>query len=405
MRSMLALFLMTISLSAFSALPEYNTPELLARANVSDGFNLPALSFLSNTSPVINNRGDVSFKLMAFGGENNQGIWVKLGSESAGKIIYTASDMRFITEPSLNEAGKVAFNLYDDGFTEGVYVLDANTNEVTHVLRPEDHDKDDNIAFYTYPQVLTNGKIYFRGTNQENVRAFYQFDGKLKSLISEGTSAFGQKSSYLFKPYMNDSGAMTFKRRLGEAGEWDEEKADEIILLKPNATSFDSIVVAKDKDGDPNSVFKGFTNSASLSKSGMVGFTAFLEDNSKAIILYKDGTSKNLAREKADDISEIELFAPKVNDLGQIVFRAKNNEGKRGIYIADSSGVKRIIGEGDHVMADTGPAMILSNPNYPGFAGDIDMNDKGEIVFSCLIMGQTDNKELGTAIYKITPKN
>lgn len=404
MRLNLALFLLTLSIPTFAAIPEYNSPELLARANISDGYNLPEMSFLSNTSPVINNRGDVTFKLMAFGGENNQGVWVKLASESAGKIVYEAPDMRFVTEPSLNDAGKVAFNLYDDGITDGIFVLDANTNEVSHVLDPQDHDKDNNIAFYTYPQLLTNGKIYFRGTNQDNVRSFYQFDGKLKTLIAEGVTTFGQKSSYLFKPYMNDSGAMTFKRRIGEPGVWDESNADEILLIKPVGNNFESIVVAKDKDGDPNSVFKGFANSASLSKNGMVAFTAFLEDNSKAIILYKDGTSKNVAREQADDISEIELFSPKVNEQGLVLFRAKNTEGKRGLYLADSTGVRRVIGEGDKIMTDSGPAKILSNPNYPGFAGEVDMNDKGVIVFSCLIVGEHDNKELGSAIYTITPQ-
>lgn len=404
MRLNFALFLLTLSVNSFATIPEYNPPELLARANVSDGYNLPEMSFLSNTSPVINSRGDVSFKLLSFGGEMNQGLWVKLASESAGKIVYTAPDMRFVTEPSLNEAGKVAFNLYDDGITDGVFVLDTATNVVTHILDPEVHDKKDDIAFYTYPQILTNGKIYFRGTNQENIRSFYQFDGKLKPLITEGVTAFGQKASYLFKPYMNDNGAMTFKRRIGEAGDWAEENADEILLLKPNGNSFDSIVVAKDKDGDPNSIFKGFANSASLSSNGMVTFTAYLEDSSKAIILYKDGTSKNVAREFADDISEIELFSPKVNAQGQVLFRAKNTEGKRGIYLADTTGVKRLIGEGDQVMTDHGPAKILSNPNYPGFAGDVDMNDKGVIVFSCLIVGEHDNKELGSAIYTITPQ-
>lgn len=404
MRLNLALFLLTLSLNSFAAIPEYNPPELLARANISDGYNLPEMSFLSNTSPVINTRGDVAFKLMAFGSESNQGVWVKLASETSGKIVYTAPDMRFVTEPSLNDAGKVAFNLYDDGITDGVFVLDANTNEVTHVLDPQDHDKDYNIAFYTYPQLLTNGKIYFRGTNQDNVRSFYQFDGKLKTVITEGVTTFGQKSSYLFKPYMNDLGAMTFKRRIGEAGEWDESNPDEILLIKPVGNNFESIVVAKDKDGDPNSVFKGFANSASLSKNGMVAFTAFLEDNSKAIILYKDGTSKNVAREAADDISEIELFSPKVNEQGLVLFRAKNIEGKRGLYLADSTGVKRIIGEGDLVMTDSGPAKILSNPNYPGFAGEVDMNASGVIVFSCLIVGEHDNKELGSAIYTITPQ-
>ncbi|MBC7712722.1 MAG: hypothetical protein H7177_05260 [Rhizobacter sp.] len=400
MKKTLGLLLLAVSLPAFAALPSYSAPEILARANIGAGFNLPEMSFISNTCPVINNRGDVSFKLMAFGGENNQGLWLKLGSEENGKIVYTAPDMRLLTEPSLNDKGQVAFNQYDEGITDGIFTIDGDTNNVQQVLKPV----SDDIAYYTYPQVLTNGKVYFRATNQDSVRSYYQYDGSLKQIISEGVSSYGQKSSYLFKPYLNDSGAMTFKRRIGEAGEWDERNPDEILLLKPKGNSYESVVIAKDKDGDHDSKFLGFTNSTSLSKSGLIAFTAILEDTSKAIILSQDGKLKNLAIEKADNISEIELFAPKVNDQGLVVFRAKDMEGKRGIYITGAEGTKKLIGEGDEIMTDLGLAKILSNPNFPGFGGDVDMNDHGEIVFYCLVMGAKNNEEWGSAVFKITPQ-
>ncbi|MBC7429721.1 MAG: hypothetical protein H7336_13980 [Bacteriovorax sp.] len=400
MKKTLGLWLLTLSVSTMAALPNYSAPEILARANIGDGFNLPAMSFISNTCPVINNRGDVSFKLMGFGGDNNQGLWLKRGADENGKIVYIAPEMRLLTEPTLNDKGQVAFNQYDDGVTDGIFIIDADTNEVQQVLKPE----NDDIAFYTYPQVLTNGKVYFRATNQESIRSYYQYDGSLKQIIAEGVSAYGQKSSYLFKPYLNDSGAMTFKRRIGETGEWDERNPDEILLLKPKENSYESIVIAKDRDGDPDSKFLGFTNSSSISKSGLIAFTAILEDSSKAIIIAMDGKLKNLAIEKSDNISEIELFAPKVNDQGLVVFRAKDMEGKRGIYITSTEGTKKLIGEGDEIMTDLGLAKILSNPNFPGFGGDVDMNDHGEIVFYCLVMGAKDNQEWGSAVFKITPQ-
>ena len=398
MKNTLALLSFIFSISTFAASSDYSAPEILARANINDGFNLPPMSFLSNTSPVINNRGDVSFKLMAVDGQNNQGLWLKRGVDENGKVIYMAPDSRFITDPSLNDAGILAFNLYDEGVTDGIFTLNADTEELNQILKPID-----DIIYYTYAQVLTNGKAYFRGTDQENGRTFYQYDGFLKTIITEGKTTFGQKSSYLFRPYMNDNGAMTFKRRLGEVGEWDERNADEILLIKPNGSSYDPVIVAKDKDGDPDSIFKGFYNTSSVSKNNHVVFSAYLEDNTRVLILYKDGVSKNVASEKADNISEIELFSPKVNDQGQVLFRAKDIEGKRGIYMADTSGVKRIIGEGDEVQTDLGPGKILSNPNYPGFGGEVDMNDHGEIVFYCLLVGAKDNQEWGSAVFKISP--
>ena len=379
MKVMLTFFILTLVQPAMAALPEYLAPVLLARANVSEGYNLPKLSFLGSASPVINNRGDVSFKLMGFDGNADQGLWVKRGSEENGRIVYTAPDMRFVTDPTLNNQGQIAFNLFDEGFTDGIFTLDVETGKVQQAV-----EADENIAYYNYTQVLSDGKIYFRGTNHENSRTFYQYDDSLKTSITEGSTAFGQKSSYLFKPYMNDSGALTFKRRLGEEGQWDEGNGDEIILLKPAGSSYEAVVIAKDKDSDSDSQFRGFLNSSSLSNNGMVTFIGVLEDNTKVIMLYKDGVLKNLAAEKSDDILEIEYFSPKVNDLGQVVFRAKNGEGKRGVYLADVDGVKRIIGEGDTVITDLGLGKILSNPNYPGLGGDVDMNDHGDIVFQCL---------------------
>ncbi len=401
MKKILGTALLVLSASAFATLPEYKAPEILARANIGAGYNLPEMSFLSNTCPVINNRGDVSFKLMAFGGENNQGLWIKKGSEENGKIVYTAPEMRLLTDPSLNDKGQVAFNQYDDGITDGIFTVDTDSEEVKQVLKPE----NDEIAYYTYPQVLTNGRVYFRGTNQENIRTYYKYNGTtLKPIIAEGVTSYGQKSSYLFKPYLNDGGMMTFKRRIGEAGEWDERNPDEILLLKPNGSSYESVVVAKDRDSDPESKFLGFTNSSSISTSGMVAFTAILEDNSKAIILSKDGTLTNLVIEKNDGISEIELFAPKVNEQGLVVFRAKDMDSKRGIYVTSVEGTKKLVGEGDEIMTDLGLGKILSNPNFPGFGGDVDMNDHGEIVFYCLVMGAKDNQEWGSAVFKISPQ-
>lgn len=397
----LALFALSFTFSLHAALPEYEAPKLLARANIKDGFNLPPMSFLSNTSPVINNRGDVSFKLMAFDGTSNQGIWYKHFSEENGKVLYTAPPERFVTDPALNPLGKVVFNLFAEGVTDGLFTLDGDSLEVKQIYNPQNSE----IAYYTFPQILSDGRVYFRGTTEDNARTFFLFNEKLITILKEDTEAYGKKSSYLFKLSLNERGEMAFKRRIGEAGEWDESKGDEILLLTPKSNNqYDSKVIARDRDMDPESAFLGFYNTTSISQSGMVAFTGILADSKKAVILYKDGALKNLANDKSEDILEIEAFTPKVNDSGNVLFRAKDKNGKRGLYLANTEGIKRLIGEGDQVMTDLGMGKILSNPNYPGFGGDVDMNDLGEIVFYSLIVGEKDGREWGSAVFKITPK-
>lgn len=391
---------------ATAALPEYEQPKILARANITDGYNLPEMSFLNNTSPVINNNGDVLFKVVAAEGINNQALWFKANAEENGKIIYVAPDERFITDPSINDSAKIAFNLYDEGVTDGLFVLDSKTLKIDQVLRPDNRP----IQYYTYPQIKNNGHIFFRGTDDFNDRMFYEFTGKnkLNKIISEGITTLGIKSSYLFKPSVNESGAISFKSRMGDKGQWDESIPDSIILFTPSLDFKNSnssfVTIAKDRDSDPTSPFLGFGNSTSISNNGSVAFVAIGLDSKKVVVLAHDNKLKTIAIEGSSGISEIETFAPKVNDLGMVLFRARDNEGKRALFLADENGIKRIIGEGDEISTDLGLGRILLNPNYPGFGGEIDMNDHGEIVFYCMIISASDSKELGSAVYKISPK-
>jgi len=395
-----------VTSASFAALPEYTAPEILARANITDGHNLPPLSFLNNTSPVINDRGDVAFKLMAVEGVNNQALWVKRVEDANGKIIYVAPEERFLTEPeAISENGKIAFNLYDEGVTDGLFVIDTKTEKVDQVLSPDNLP----IQFYTYPQLQNDGHIFFRATDDNNDRMFYDFTGtKLNKILEEGADILGVKTSYLFRPSVNELGAVAFKARLGEKGQWDESNPDSIIVLFPSTDpklpAPKVVTIARDRDGDVRSPFFGFGNSVSLSKKGFVAFMGLQEGAKKSIVLAHDNSLRTLAVEGSNDISEIEMFSPKVNDLGIVLFRAKNTEGKRGLYVADENGIKRIVGEGDDVETDLGSGKILSNPNYPSFGGDVDMNARGEIVFYCLIVASPDNKELGSAVFKMTPK-
>jgi len=387
-------------LNSFSEVLSYKSPVLLARANISDGYQLPAMSFLSNTSPVINNSGDVSFKIMSIGGQDQQGLWVKNKAKPLGEIIYTAPESRLLSDPSLNNSGLITFNQYDEGVTDGVFTFDGIHQKLTQVINPENK----NILYYTYSQTNSNGVTIFRGTSEDNLRSFYSYEKNLSLLIAEDDSTDSQKTSYLFKPSLNENGAISFKRRLGERGEWSESQGDEILLLRRVSGHYERVSIAQDKDLNQNSNFLSFYNSTSLSNNGKVAFSAMLLDSKKAIMLWENEALLTLAVEGQDDLGEIELFSPVVNDQGLVAFRAKNKEGLRGIYVASKSGVKKIISEGDEIETDQGPGKILSNPNFPGFGGEINMNDKGEIVFHCLITSMKDNRELGSAVYVVSPE-
>lgn len=390
-----------------ATIPSYGHPQILARANINEGLNLPAMTFLNNTNPIINNRSDVIFKVLILEGRNDQALWVKKLEDKKGAIIYAAPDERFMTDPSMNESGQITFNLYDEGVTEGVFILDSKTSNVEQVVNPDDYP----LLFYTYPQIKNNGQIYFRATDDSDERSYFNFnEGKINKIISEGKDNLGLKSAYLFKPSINESGLIAFKSRQGEKGQWDERNPDQIILIEPSKDVLSLVpkmtIIARDKDSESRSIFKSFGNNVSLSKNGMVSFFAIVDDSEhnikKALFLFKENILTQIAIEGKNDISEIDFSTLKMNEAGTVVFRAKDKNGRFCIYLADSLEIKKIIGEGDEVLTDVGSGTILSNPNYPAFNGEVDMNDHGEIVFNCLVV-DADNKELGSAIYKMTP--
>jgi hypothetical protein len=390
MKKLLCIFIYTFCNLSGATIPTYNAPLILARANINDGFNMPAMSFINNASPVINDHGDVAFKVAAIAGESAQGLWIKTSEDLLGKILYTAPLDRMVTDPSINEQSKLAFNLFEEGVTDGLFTFDAKKLVESHVLPATDL----HLQSFTYPVITNNDEIFFRGTDENNARSFFLFGTELNTLISEGTN----NTSYLFKPSVNDEGSVVFKARLGKKGQWDENSPDQIILMNEGTR----IIIAEDRDSKPTSPFLGFGNSLSISSMGLIAFTGIVENNQKGIFVYNhQGVIKNIAMEGKNNISEIETFAVKINDEGLVVFRAKDNEGRRSIFVADGSSVIKLIGEGDEIESDTGKSKILLNQYFPGFGGEIDMNNNGDIVFNCTLVHVGDDRELGQAVYVI----
>jgi hypothetical protein len=178
--------------------------------------------------------------------------------------------------------------------------------------------------------------------------------------------------------------------------------------MTPKDNQFEIELIAEDRDSNSQSKFLSFGHSTALSSHNSVAFTALIEDANgeikRGVFLYQNKTILTLALEGKQNVKEIESFSPKANNKGEVLFRAKDTQGLRGLYLATADNVVKVIGEGDIIKSDRGLATILSNPNFPGFAGEIDINNKSEIVFSCLLIGSEDKKEWGTAIYKVTPK-
>lgn len=384
-----------ISPSTLAAVPIYSAPEILARANGPESLNLPPWAFLSNATPILSHHGDVSFRVVALEGNTTPGLWVKKSTEPAGRIVYRGPEGKFMSDPAMNEKHQVVFSIFEEGASEGLFVYNHMTGDTQNILTAQNSD----VFAFGYPQILNDGSIYFRATHQSNDRSLYRYASTLKQLVTEGEDFYGFKASYLFSPVWNHQQQTAFKIRLGNRKDWDNKYPDQILLLEKDGRFR---IVAADRKSNARSPYIGFTNSVALSENGLVAFVAELENGKKTLVLDEGGLQVRLATEGLNDISELELFPPRINSAGLVVFRARNAHGKRGLYAADRTDLRRLLGENDEIPADLGKALILSDKNYPAFSGGVSLNDRNELVFHTLITSP-QGESWGSAIYKMTP--
>lgn len=403
------MLLAVLSLAAMtSTLPEYKS-ELLARTNGGSTYNLPAYAMVNSTSPSINDAGEVAFIAVSGGMDQNgdhseqAAVWLKTRNDQDGRIVYYAPKEKMVSDPKMLDRGDVLFSQFDEVTSDGIFSFNSQ-KQVTENIFPAK-----NMAAVNYPQATSDASYVFRSTDSENNRSFFEFrSDKLSEIINEDGGY-----SYLFGPSVNAASQWIFKARVGEKFNYAEEAPDQIVLLTPHFTAFgeksyQKTVLAQDSDSDPLSPYKSFDNSPAITNAGLVVFTAMLKDRVRMIVAVKDGVHHEVAREGQNDISQIEMFSPQINDNGFVVFRAKNSKGLRGIYLANpfatpTAEVKRLLGEGDSILTDQGMGAILRKNDFPGFGGNVDINNNNEIVVSTVVATENQKWIFGTAIYKLHP--
>lgn len=402
-KTILVFVLLVISQMA-AALPDYSEPEIMARANGYDVYNLPAPSYLNSTSAAISDRGDVAFKLMSFSERGNQGYWMKTPQEKAGRIVYEAPEHQYLSDPRINAKGQLSFTVFNEVNSLGVFIYDAVTETIEHVLKPS---KDLKLNYFSDPQLNVNGELYFRGVNADNERHFYKFaNGQANRLVSEGEKSYGLPFSYLFRATPNSLGQVAFKTRLGEKDQWSESAPDAVVVLNTSGDAPTAQVIAMDRDFDTTSKYEWFGNVVSISEDGRHVVFVTRVQNKKAIVKVTEGQHRVVAQEGQNGISSIEAFNPKVNNNGVTVFRALDGKNLRGVYVADKTETKRLVGEGDMLISDLGKSFVLAQKNFPGLAGDVDINNSDEVVFACVLKSAyEENRMWGSAVYKISPKS
>lgn len=382
--------LVTASCSgAASALPQFVAYQLQARANFSGAYNLPDATFFTNSTPRINDHLEVTFRIEVQAGSDAKFVW--FGSNGNGGIAYTTPDGAFISDTSINAAGKVVF---EQVFAppDGLYFYDSGSMTSGFLT---------NLPFgataWGSPTINDLGQVGYRAQFSTN-RAWISYDGVSSTAVHAAEVGLNPASpySFLFTPTFNNARQIAGKVRRGAAGQTGETQPDEIRLFAADGSS---IVIAQDADALPGSPYSRFDNAVAVNNSGQVAFIATLVAGGRGVYRSNGTTTVEIARSTLGPATDIEFFAPAINDAGIVAFRAIENTGLRAIWVGDGTQLKRVVREHDLVPTDLGPARIDQHDTSPVFGGSVSINPSGDVVFNAALTPPDNNQiEWGSGI-------
>jgi len=405
-RTLLAGAVGALSASAAAAgAPAYDTIELQARSNLivnDNGWNVPPGTSFNSISPAINDAQQVAFSagVVPIGGDlahSGAGIW--LGGHATGAFVVIhdpGTDPKAfvgISDPSLNANGDVAYYTFGDTPNYVLWRYDtlAGDSDTVSTLPLT-------ASAFSNPVMLADGRIGFRATvpGGAAVGITVATGGATAYAYDSGVDA-GSPYAYLYTPDTSEDGRIFVKASVGD---YDH---NEILAFD---ALYEGTRVAANRAIDPQSSFSTFNNGLGVSRDGrFVALIATLADDGvQAVYRFQDDgaggyTAVEIARIGSAPITELPYFSPAVNDAGVVAFRAKDAAGD-AIYAGDGTNLVRVIGNGDAVLTDMGPAQIGQHDSSPAFAGKPAINNRGDIAFVAGVYPEGDNQtEWGSGVF------
>ncbi len=361
-------------------------PVLLGRSGPFDGFLMPGNAGFANNRVALNDHGAASIRITSLGATGERGVWT--GDGTTGQVVATIDPAFFVTDVDLNNDGRLVW-AQTDSPANGIYAwnpIDGAEGRVT--AQPL------GTSIWGTVQAGPGDAIGYRATFGGGGRAWASVaDGATAAAIhaAEASIQPGSPYSFLFTPAFNAAGQIGGKALLNAGG-------NRIILAEPTGTA---AVIVQDQAADPTSPFSGFDNSPAVNDLGEFGFIAGTTDGDRGVFFGDGTTTLELAREGRDGIGDIEFFGPVIDNRGNVAFRAFEDGGRRAIWLANASGVRRLIGAGDLVESDLGTARIDS-PSGVEFSGGLAINQSGQIAFVAVLVAPDNvNDVLGLGIFRI----
>ncbi len=375
--------------------PVYTQYQLQARANFSGAFNLPNGAFFANNTPQISDAGRVAFHLSVLPPPNElkKGIW--FGGNGSGSIVHMAADDAFVSGATLNNNERVA---WEQTFSaqNGLWVYTHSTmTAVRQTTLPI------GASNWSSPTLNDANQIGYRVTFSGTGQAWYSYTptpAPSAALHAADNGVLPESPySFVFTPAFNNNRQIAGKLRLGPPGQVGNSQPDQIRIFNADSTS---VLIAEDRDSNPASPFSAFDNSVALTNDGRVAFIANLFAGGRGVYLSDGATTIEIAHTATSAATNIEFFAPAVNEQGWVAFRAFEG-GFRAIWVGDGTTLRRVVREHDILPSDLGPARVdQNNASDPVFGGGVSINECGDVIFNAgLAPPDNDQIEWGSGVY------
>lgn len=347
------------------ALPTYGSFAMQAR-DANDpipAHNMGADCSLFGQGPDIDGPGHVACRLFKPVGES---LWLGAGDGTGGVVAAGLPDY----ESTLDiKAGLVALSLA----AGGLEVRDLAGTLVTSYPPggPEDILRAAGVR-------LTSGDgVAYRSNNQgvhKLVIDRLAGANRVQTVLLRNDGAY----NFLFTPATNSTGQMAVAANRADGG------AEILRLAAGNPPEVLAGIGA---------TYSGLADGIDINDGGQVAYFVELASTTQFQLMLFDGaTSVRLAKPgDAGIVDGLGAEPPSINASGVVAFVARDVHGD-ALFVADTSGVSRVIGDGDTVQTDLGPLTLGFETQLFGrraLSGSVSINDSNQIAFNALLSNGT----------------
>lgn len=381
-----------IGSSAQAQLPDYNEFELQARTNLivnDNGFNLPPGASFNSVTVDMNDAAEVIFKVQVVPGFDGMSVW--FGSGGVGELVCDSDNdiEAIISDPKINNLGSVVFSQFFAAANNGIWTCDPATQTAARLTAAPL-----GATSWGTPELNDSSEIGYRAGFGSGQAWVSFFAGAAAVHATEVGIDVGSPYDFLFSPSFDNQRRLAGVVRVAPAAPIAQHRQVRVFTSTGSSTQ-----IAVDSTGNAASPFVSIDNFAALSDNGQVAFIATLAGNVRSVQRGDGGSIVEIARVGAGGLTEIESFGPAINASGLVAFRGRDANGQ-AIFVGDGQTLRRVIGKGDSIGSDLGPAQIGQNDSSPVFGGGVAINASGDIAFTAALHPPGNSQiEWGTGVY------